>query len=132
MKNASYNCPNGKSRVGKAFEIQVYSAIDYSNWISNMVPVKKSTKKIQIYTDFRDLNKACPKVDFTLPNIDSLVDSTIGHEMLSLMDGFLGYNKINVASEYQHKITFTTPWGILCYKVMPFGLKMVELPIKET
>lgn len=25
--------------------------------------------------------------------------------------------------EDQHKITFTTPWGTFCYKVLPFGLK---------
>lgn len=88
-----------------------------------MVPVKKSNKKIHIYTNFRDLNKACPKDDFLLPNIDNLFDSTIGHEMLFLMDGFLGYNQIKVVPKNQHKITFITPWGIFCYKVMPFDLK---------
>lgn len=44
------------------------------------------------YFDFRDLNKAYPKDDFPLPNIDRLVDSTTKHEILFLMDGFLGYN----------------------------------------
>jgi hypothetical protein len=43
-------------------------------------------------TDFRDLNKACPKDDFPLPKIDLIMDQTTGHEMLSLMDGFSGYN----------------------------------------
>jgi len=43
--------------------------------------------------------------------------------MLSLMDGFSCYNQIRVAPEDQHKIAFITPWGIFCYKVMPFGLK---------
>jgi len=41
------------------------------------------------------------------------------------MDGFLGYNQIKVALKNQHKTTFTTPWGIFCYKVSPFGLKNV-------
>lgn len=53
-----------------------------------MVPTKKPNGKIQICTNFRDLNKAYPKDNFLLPNIDNLVDATIGHEMLSLMDGF--------------------------------------------
>eukprot|EP01018_Ginkgo_biloba_P037312 Gb_25076 [translate_table: standard] len=52
-----------------------------------------------------------------------IVDSTSGHEMLSFMDGFSGYNQIKIAPEYQHKTTFTTPWGTFCYQVMPFGLK---------
>lgn len=88
-----------------------------------MVPVKKSIGKIWICTDFRYLNKVCRKDEFLLPNIDNLVHSTIGHEMLSLMDGFSWYNQIKVAPKDQHKTTFITTWGTLCYKVIPFGLK---------
>jgi len=88
-----------------------------------MVPIKKSNGKICICMNFRDLNKACPKDDFSLPN--NLVESTIKYEILSLMDGFLGYNQIKVALEDQHKIIFTTPWGTFCYKVIPFGLKNI-------
>ena len=51
------------------------------------------------------------------------MDLTAGHEMLSLMDGFSGYNQIKIVEEDQHKMTFTTPWGAFCYQVMPFGLK---------
>ena len=88
-----------------------------------MVLVNKSNGKIHIYTNFRDLNKACPKDDFPLPNIDNLVDVTIEHKMLSLMNGFSNYNQIKVVPKDQHKIAFITPWGTFCYKVMPFGLK---------
>ena len=45
--------------------------------------------------------------------------------MLSFMDEFLGYNKIKIKESDQHKTTFKTPWGNVCYKVMPFGLKNV-------
>ncbi|MDF3675428.1 reverse transcriptase family protein, partial [Enterobacter hormaechei] len=52
-----------------------------------------------------------------------IVDVTAGHEIMSLMDGFSGYNQIKIAEEDQHKTTFTTPWGTFCYNMMPFGLK---------
>ena len=39
------------------------------------------------------------------------------------MDGFLGYNQIKMALEDMEKTSFITPWGMCCYKVMPFGLK---------
>ncbi|KAH9309902.1 hypothetical protein KI387_037813, partial [Taxus chinensis] len=52
-----------------------------------------------------------------------IVDSTAGYEILSLMDGFSGYNQIKIAEEDQHKTAFITPWGTFCYQVMPFGLK---------
>ncbi|PKI72255.1 hypothetical protein CRG98_007329, partial [Punica granatum] len=39
------------------------------------------------------------------------------------MDGFSGYNQIQMAEEDKIKTTFITMWGTFCYKVMPFGLK---------
>lgn len=74
-----------------------------------MVPIKNSNGKISIFIDSRDLNKACTKDDFPLTYVNNLVDSIFGHEMLSLMDGYFGYNQIKLASEDQHKTTFTTP-----------------------
>ena len=41
------------------------------------------------------------------------------------MDGFSGYNQIKMDPEDMEKITFITPLGTFCYKVMPFGLKNV-------
>ena len=38
------------------------------------------------------------------------------------MDGYAGYNRIAVAFRDVHKTTFTTPWGIFVWVVMPFGL----------
>ncbi|RVW73350.1 hypothetical protein CK203_057739 [Vitis vinifera] len=52
-----------------------------------------------------------------------LVDSTIGHSMLSFMDGFFGCNQILMALEDMEKTSFITKWGTYYYRVMPFGLK---------
>jgi hypothetical protein len=38
--------------------------------------------------DFTDLNKVCPKDSFPLPRMDVIIDSTLGHELLSFMDAF--------------------------------------------
>jgi len=59
-----------------------------------------------------------------LPRIDQLVEGTAGHELLSLMDAYFGYNQIKMHPLDEDKTTFTTG-GIYCYKVMPFGLKNV-------
>lgn len=61
--------------------------------------VSKPDGSIRICTDFRNVDKACPKDDFLLPNIDIIVDLTAGHAMLSLMDGFSSYNQIKIAPE---------------------------------
>jgi hypothetical protein len=39
------------------------------------------------------------------------------------MDGFSGYNQIQIHPADQYKTAFITPWGTFAYCVMPFGLK---------
>jgi hypothetical protein len=73
--------------------------------------------------NFHDLNHACPKDNFPMPFIDQIIDDCAGHEALSFMDGFSGYNQIQIHPADQYKTTFTTPWGTFAYCVMPFGLK---------
>ena len=64
-----------------------------------------------------------PKKQLSLPLIDTLVDSTARHELLSFMDAFSGYNQIKMNEEDQERTSFVTSQGLFCYKVMPFGLK---------
>ena len=42
--------------------------------------------------DFTDLNRAHPKDSYPFPRIDTLVDSTARHQLLSFMDAFSEYN----------------------------------------
>lgn len=73
--------------------------------------------------DFTDLNKACPKDPFPMPQIDQLVDATVSHPRMSFLDPFQGYHSIPLALDDQEKTAFFTPTGNYHYKVMPFGLK---------
>ena len=73
--------------------------------------------------DFTNLNKACPKYPFPLPQIDQLVDAMVGHPWMSFLDAFQGYHQIPLALDDQEKTSFVTPIGNYYYKVMPFCLK---------
>ena len=95
----------------------------YPDWLANVVMVKKSNGKWMMCVDFMDLNRACPKDNYPLLRIDTLVDSTARHDLLSFMDAFSGYNQIKVNEEDQEKTSFVTSQGLFCYKVMPFELK---------
>ena len=112
-----------KEEIQKQLSVGFLSVVEYPEWLANVVPVPKKDGKVRVCVDFRDLNKASPKDDFPLPHIDMLVDSTVGHPMLSFMDGFSGYNQILLALEDMEKTSFITEWGTYCYRVMPFGLK---------
>ena len=85
--------------------------------------VKKSNGKLRMCVDFTNLNRACPKDTYPLPRIDTLVDSTARHELLSFIDAFSGYNQIKMNEEDQEKTSFVTSQRLFCYKVMPFRLK---------
>jgi hypothetical protein len=96
-----------------------------TKWVSNLVAVNKKDGKIRVCTDFRDLNKACHKDNYPTPFIDQILDDYSGDEIFSFMDGFSGYNKIQIKPEDRHKMTFIFPWGTFAYRKMPFGLKNV-------
>ena len=73
--------------------------------------------------DFKNLNRACPKDEFPLPNMDLLIDSAAGSAMFSFMDGFSGYIQIKMALRDAEKTAFRTPMGNFYYTMMSFGLK---------
>jgi hypothetical protein len=72
--------------------------------------------------DFTTLNKHCPKDYFPLPQIDQIIDSTIGCERLSFF-AYSGYNQIRLKVEDEDKMAFITLHGVYSYRTMPFGLK---------
>ena len=112
-----------KEEVEKQYNAGFLRLVNYPEWLANVVSVPKKDGKVRMCVDFWDLNKASPKDDFSLPHIDILVDNTAGHTLLSFMDGFSGYNQIEMAPEDMEKTFFITSYGTYCYKVMPFGLK---------
>jgi hypothetical protein len=111
--------------VNKLLTTNFIREVFYPDWLENVVMVKKANGKWRMCVDFTDLNKTCPKDSFLLPRIDQLVDSTVGHRLLTFMDAFLGYNQIAMDEVDQEKTSFITSRGLFCYKVMPFGLKNV-------
>jgi hypothetical protein len=81
---------------------------------------KKANEKWRMCVDYTNINKVRPKDSFSLLRINLLVDSTVGHELLSIMEACLGYNQIRMN---EPKRRCPTLMGLYCYKVMPFELK---------
>jgi hypothetical protein len=111
--------------VDKLMDANFIREVHYPDWLANVVMDKKSMGKWRMCVDFTDLNKVCPKDSFPLPRIDLLVDSTSGHNLLSFMDAFSGYNQIRMHEFDQEATSFITDRGLYCIEVMPFGLKNV-------
>ena len=109
--------------VRKLLEAAHIREIQYPTWLANVVMVKKSNGKWRMCVDFTDLNNACPKDSYPLPNIDALVDNASGCALLSFLDAYSGYNQIKMHSLDEDKIAFMGEMANYCYRVMPFGLK---------
>jgi hypothetical protein len=94
-------------------------------WVSNIVLVTKKQGTIHFFVYYRDLNKDCSKENYPTPFIDRIIDNCVGSVIFYFMDGFSGYNQIDILPTDQHKTTFIYPWGTFTYRKLPFGLKNV-------
>jgi hypothetical protein len=88
--------------------------------------VKKANGKWRMCIDFTDLNKTCPKVEFPLPRIDSLVDAAASLELMSLLDYYSGYHQIWMKKEDEPKTSFITPSVLIVTFGCPRGSRMLE------
>ena len=111
-----------KEELQKLLNVNFIYLISDSKWVSPLVVVPKKNGKWKICVDYRELNKATVKDYFPLPFIDQVLDTLAGKNNFSFLDGFSGYNQIQIAPEDQDKTTFTYPWGPYAYRVLPFGL----------
>ena len=88
--------PTIKVGIEKLLKADFIYPIPLMEWVSNLVAVNKKEGKIRVCTNFRDLNKACPKDNYPMPFINQILDDCIGDEIFSFMDGFFGYNQIQI------------------------------------
>jgi hypothetical protein len=63
-----------KAEVKRLLSAGVIREVTYLEWLVNTMMVKKSNVKWRKCIDFIDLNKACPKDEFTMLMINSLID----------------------------------------------------------
>ncbi|KAL3500163.1 hypothetical protein ACH5RR_039256 [Cinchona calisaya] len=59
--------------VNKLIEAGFIREVKYPVWISSIVLVRKKNRQIRVCVDFRNLNEACPKNDFSLPITELMV-----------------------------------------------------------
>ena len=66
--------PAIKAEIEKLLKASFIYHVPLMEWVSNPILVDKKQGAIRICTNFRDLNRACPKDNFTTPIIDQILD----------------------------------------------------------
>jgi hypothetical protein len=112
--------------VTKLLDSQIIVPLRYSEWVANLVPVRKKSGEIRLCVDFRNLKRSSKKDNYPLPNMENILQRVTGASRLSMIDGFSRYNQILVMPKDREKIAFTTPWGTFMYAKMHFGLMNAE------
>ncbi|XP_070028851.1 uncharacterized protein [Nicotiana sylvestris] len=89
-----------KEEIMKQLSANVVRAVRYTTCVANVVPVPKKDGKTRVCVDYRNLNKASPKDNFPLPNIQILVDNCSKHEIQSFVDCYVRYHQILMDEDY--------------------------------
>ncbi|GJV43803.1 reverse transcriptase domain-containing protein [Tanacetum coccineum] len=91
--------------VKKLVNADIMKEFHYHSWLLNPVLVKKHDDNWRMCVDFKDLNKACPKDGYPLPEIDWKVESLCGYPFKCFLDAYKGYHQIKMAKEDEKKVS---------------------------
>jgi hypothetical protein len=84
--------PVMEREVKKLLNAQIIVPLRYSDWVANLVPVRKKSREIKLCVDFRNLNKSSRKENYPLPNMEHILEKVTGASIISMIDGFSNYN----------------------------------------
>jgi hypothetical protein len=84
--------PQVKAELNKLLASKIIFRVRHTQWISNLVPMRKKIGDINLCIDFKNLNRASKKDNYLVPPMEKFLQCVFGSEMLSLLDGFSGYN----------------------------------------
>ena len=102
-----------QKELKKLLDAKIIVLLRYSKWIANLVPVRKKNGEIRLCGDFRNLNKCSLKDNYLLPKMDHILQRVVGAKRMSFLDGYSGYNQIDVAEEDREKNSIHNPMGNL-------------------
>ena len=104
-------------KLGVIRKLHINEATD---WVHNLVLVRKPNGKLRVCLDPRTINKA---LHFNIHNAKTFSELTscIGKEMyVSKIDANSGFWTLPMDPDSQLLTTFNTPWGRFCFLKMPF------------
>lgn len=93
-----------------------------SAYSSLVVCVRKKDSSLRLCVDSRELNRKTIPDRHPLPRIQDLLDSLGGFTWFSILDQGSAYHQGFVHEDSRHLTAFNTPWGLLEWNRILFGL----------
>ena len=67
-----------EKEVKKLLDAKIIVPLRYSDWIANLVPVRKKNGEIRLCVDFQNLNRSSLKDNYPLPKMDHVLERVVG------------------------------------------------------
>ena len=94
-----------------------------SDWAASIVLVKKKDGTIRLCVGYRKLNSLSRADVYPMPRIDELIDRLGKAKFVTTLDLTRRYWQVPVAESAREKTAFVTPFGLLQFWMIPFGLQ---------
>lgn len=104
-------------------ETGIWSPINKSEWVHNLVSVPKPDGSVRITTDLSSLNKYIIPERHLIPNISDIFLELRGAKYFSKIDLKKGFFHIELDDESKALTSTITPAGLFAYNRLPMGLK---------
>ena len=78
--------------LNKLFTTWIIFHVRHTQWVVNLVPVSKKNGDIWLCVYFWNLNRSSEKDNYPIMPMEQILQKVLGAQMLSLLDGFFGYN----------------------------------------
>ncbi|KAJ8395956.1 hypothetical protein AAFF_G00026640 [Aldrovandia affinis] len=129
VQSAPRNVPIAMKAAVKA-QLDKYEAdghiapvTDPTDWISNMVIVKKP-EKLRICIDPKFLNKALKRSHYIMPTLEDVLYKLPKARLFTLVDAQDAFLQCKLDYESSLMTTFWTPWGRKRWLKLPFGVSV--------
>ena len=91
--------PLVKKELNNLLVAKIIFLVRHTTWVENLILVRKKSSEIKICIDFCNLNQASLKDNYLVISMEQIIQSVSLYSLLSLLDGFFGYNQVLVAKE---------------------------------
>ena len=97
-------------------------SVSTSMYAAPVLFARKANGSLRMCVDYRKLNQYTKRVEFPLPNIDTILDTLGGSKYFTALDMAQGYHQVQVRPQDRHLTALKTQYGLFEFNVLPFGL----------
>lgn len=113
-----------ESKVAELLKRDIIEKVsEPAQWVSAVVPIKKTNGDYRICIDFRPLNKALRTQGYKMPDVESFLTTVPQSVKFSKFDFANAFFLIELDESSRHFTTFITGSGLYRFKILPMGLK---------